>query len=90
MVYGAASRHKTYIHSEQLVDEGYNLLSFNLAYFIRDRFTDWQTALGGVIGLVASGELKVEVAHQYQLAEAVAAHTAIEARQTIGKVVLIP
>lgn len=43
-----------------------------------------------VLGWVGSGDLKVHVCAEYPLAEAGAAQTALEARETIGKVLLIP
>ena len=90
VVFGAASGQKGRIHSEHFVDQEQHLLSFNLAYFIRDQMADWQAALGAIIGQVASGQLQIQVDHQFPLAEASQAHQAIEARMTSGKVVLIP
>ncbi|MDR0432358.1 MAG: quinone oxidoreductase [Bifidobacteriaceae bacterium] len=43
-----------------------------------------------VFGEVSRGELKVRIAHSFPLAEAAAAHTALESRTTMGKVLLIP
>ncbi len=39
---------------------------------------------------VESGKLEVHIDHQYPVAEAAAAHTALEARETTGKVLLRP
>ncbi len=90
VVYGAASGQPGHHHSEGFVDEGHNLLSFNLAYFIRDRMADWQASLGAVIGLLAEGQLEVEVRHRYALKDVVQAHRDLETRKTTGKVVLLP
>jgi NADPH:quinone reductase len=43
-----------------------------------------------VLGAVASGELEVRIGKTFALAEAPAAHRALEGRQTTGKVLLIP
>ena len=43
-----------------------------------------------VLNWVASGELSVRVGARYSLAEAGAAHTALQSRQTTGKVLLLP
>lgn len=90
VVYGQASGEKGYIHSEHFVDAGLRLLGFNLAHVIGARMEAWQQALGAVIGLLAEGRIQVGLAHSFPLAEAAAAHRAIEARQTTGKVVLLP
>jgi NADPH2:quinone reductase len=43
-----------------------------------------------VLGWVADGTLTVHIDREYPLAEAAAAQRALEARQTTGKVLLIP
>ncbi|HTR02893.1 MAG TPA: quinone oxidoreductase [Thermoanaerobaculia bacterium] len=45
---------------------------------------------GEVLGWIAAGRLKLRVDREFPLAEAGAAHRALEARQTTGKVLLIP
>jgi NADPH2:quinone reductase len=45
---------------------------------------------GAVLNDVASGRLKLRIAHVYQLADAASAHRDLEARRTTGKVLLIP
>jgi NADPH2:quinone reductase len=39
---------------------------------------------------VAEGSLKLRIERRYPLAEAQAAHQALEGRQTTGKVLLVP
>lgn len=46
--------------------------------------------LGDVFGWVAEGKIDVRIAAEYPLAEAGEAHRALEARETTGKVLLIP
>ena len=43
-----------------------------------------------VLSMIASGKLKLRVAHKYPLAEAQQAHRDLEGRKTTGKVLLIP
>ena len=43
-----------------------------------------------LLGWVADGSLKVRVGAEYPLADAAAAHRALEGRETTGKVLLIP
>ena len=45
---------------------------------------------GDVLGWVASGKVKPRIERAYPLAEAAAAHRALEGRQTAGKLLLIP
>jgi len=65
-------------------------LSFNLAHQIQQHPQRWQAALGAVIGQAAQGSLRIPVTHTFSLADAAEAHRAVEARQTTGKVVLLP
>ncbi len=43
-----------------------------------------------VLGWMAGGDLEVRIPHTWALAEAADAHVALEARQTTGKILLIP
>jgi NADPH2:quinone reductase len=45
---------------------------------------------GAVLGMVASGQLKLRSQHTYPLAEAQRAHRDLEGRKTTGKLLLIP
>jgi len=45
---------------------------------------------GEVLHWVASGELSVRIGARYALADAAQAHTALQSRQTTGKVLLVP
>ena len=61
--------------------------SAGLAWYTRSRAELMQRA-GELVGLVASGALKVPVRQQWPLAEAAAAHRALEKRATTGMTVL--
>jgi NADPH:quinone reductase len=43
-----------------------------------------------VFGWVADGSLEVRIGREFPLADAAAAHTELEGRRTMGKVLLIP
>jgi NADPH2:quinone reductase len=43
-----------------------------------------------LFAMVASGQIKIEINHEYPLREAAAAHRDVEARKTTGSVVLMP
>jgi len=49
---------------------------------------DWRA--GEVLGMIAKGELKLQINHCYPLAEAEQAHRDLEGRKTTGKLLLIP
>ncbi len=46
--------------------------------------------IGALIEHVAAGELQVEIARTFPLAEAAAAHSFIESREAFGRVVMTP
>ncbi len=60
-----------------------------MAHYIltRDALLD---RAGEVLDWVVSGELSVRIGARYPLADAAAAHTALQSRQTTGKVLLVP
>ena len=43
-----------------------------------------------LLGWVERGELNVRIGAEFPLADAAAAHTALAARKTTGKVILVP
>jgi NADPH2:quinone reductase len=90
VVYGSASATPGLMDSEHLVNQGQSLLSFNLAHQIQQHPQRWQAALGAVIGQAAQSSLRIPVTHTFSLADAASAHRSVEARQTSGKVVLLP
>ncbi len=45
---------------------------------------------GAVFSMIASGKLKLRIAHTYPLAEAQQAHRDLEGRKTTGKLLLLP
>jgi len=45
---------------------------------------------GALLGMIAEGKLKVRIQHAYPMKEAAQAHRDLEARKTMGKLLLIP
>jgi len=88
IVYGCAGGVQGSVHPEYFVDENLRQSGFNLAFFVQHQTPLWQEALGTVIGLLAQGLLKIESPQSYALADAAEAHRQIEARASMGKVVL--
>ena len=89
-VYGCASGVQGNVHPEYFVDENISQSGFNLAFYITTKMQVWQEALGTIIGLIAQGQLKIDTPKTFALKDVAEAHRQIEARQTTGKVVLIP
>jgi len=52
--------------------------------------TEFVETANDLLGMVASGKLRIDVSHTYPLREAAQAHRDVEARRTTGSVVLIP
>src|ERR1022692_580555 len=92
VIYGSQQGEQGGISGEQLVSllfssqtiRGYTL------YEVLSEPSAISAALQEIFGWLASGRLDVEVKDRFPLAKAKEAHEAIEARKTIGKVVLEP
>lgn len=92
VIYGSQQGEQGGISGEQLVSllfssqtiRGYTL------YEVLSEPSAISAALQEIFGWLASGRLHVEVKDRFPLAKAKEAHEAIEARKTIGKVVLEP
>jgi len=54
------------------------------------RREDLEAGAAAVFGMVRSGRLKVEISRTWPLAEAAEAHRALQARETVGSVLLTP
>jgi len=61
----------------------------SLFQYVADR-ASLEKRAGEVLGWVADGSLKLRIGRTFPLAEAAAAHRALEGRKTTGKVLLIP
>ncbi|HEY1434670.1 MAG TPA: quinone oxidoreductase, partial [Thermoanaerobaculia bacterium] len=60
-----------------------------LVHYIASR-ADLLARAGDVLAWVRDGRLKLRLEHDFPLAEAAAAHAALEGRKTTGKILLIP
>jgi len=61
----------------------------SLTHYTADR-AELELRAGAVLDAVAAGRLRVRVGARFPLAEAPAAHRALEGRATTGKVLLLP
>jgi NADPH2:quinone reductase len=61
----------------------------SLAHYTRDR-AELELRAGEVLRAIEKGELKIRIGAEFPLADAAAAHRALEGRETTGKVLLIP
>jgi NADPH2:quinone reductase len=61
----------------------------SLAHYTADR-AELELRAGAVLGSVAAGDLTLRIGGEYPLTEAAEAHRALEARQTTGKLLLLP
>ena len=89
IVYGCASGVQGTVDPEYFVDHNLRQSGFNLAHYLQHHNPVWQRALGDVMGVLASGRLRVRAAQTYPLERAAEAHRQLEARETTGKVVLL-
>lgn len=96
IVYGSASGESLRVGPETVQSLFYNpspnqsVVSFNLGLWFGLRPDAAVSALKTLIGLVASGEVKVPVGHILPLRQAAEAHRMLEERRTTGKIVLKP
>ncbi len=61
----------------------------SLAHFVATR-AELEERAGAVLGAIAAGKLSVRIGARFPLAQAEAAHRALEGRETTGKLLLIP
>jgi len=90
VVYGQASGPVAPIDTGLLSDKGCLYLTrVNLGTYTATR-QELEARSGDIFNWVSSGQLKVHVCGEYPLAEAAKAQAALEHRETIGKVLLVP
>jgi NADPH:quinone reductase len=88
VVYGSRPGNQRPLPSEALwplIEKNITLRGFNL----EGSAPHFARALAQIFDWTASGRLRVET-HEYPLAQAAAAHAQLEARETVGKLLLIP
>ncbi len=89
VTFGAASGQRSVIDPEKLTERCYTVTGF-YSVFASTRPELVAPALKELLQYVLAGQLKVQIHHRFPLEEAAEAHRQMEARQTTGKIVLIP
>jgi NADPH2:quinone reductase len=90
VVYGAASGTPGRPPTDKLLFGNRRAIGYHLGRGMALAPERVLSAVGPLTEGLASGDLAVQVGHTFALADAAAAHEAIEARETTGKVVLVP
>jgi NADPH2:quinone reductase len=90
VTYGAASGEPGEVETTRLLFENKSVEGFHLGNALQRDPQRILQAVPELQQLLAEGELEVVVGERFDLAEAAAAHEAIESRETVGKVVLEP
>lgn len=89
VVFGAASNQIPSINPMQLMYKNHVVAGYWLVNTI-SRPAMFAEGLQELLGWIQEGKLKLIVEHTYPLSEAAKAHTEMEGRQTVGKLVLLP
>ena len=90
VLFGASSGPVAPIDPIKLLQKGSLFLTRpSLAHYVASR-EELERRATDVLGLVASGKLKLRIEHVYKLQDAQQAHRDLEARKTTGKILLIP
>jgi NADPH2:quinone reductase len=87
---GVAGRGGSSIEAQQLWAQNNTLRGVFLGGAMLTEYPRVHAMIGDLLGRVANGELHVEIARTFPLAEAAAAHAYIESRQAFGRVVMTP
>jgi NADPH2:quinone reductase len=88
--FGAASGEPGRPSTERLLFANQRVIGYHLGRAMDERPGRVLEALPKLTGLLEAGEYRPVVGHEFDLADAAAAHRAIEGRETSGKVVLRP
>jgi NADPH2:quinone reductase len=90
VLFGASSGAVAPVDPIKLLQKGSLFLTRpSLAHYIADR-DELERRSADVLGLVASGKLKLRIEHVYKLQDAQQAHRDLEGRKTSGKLLLVP
>ena len=87
---GVAGRAGSGVEARELWAQNNTLRGVFLGGALLAEYPRVHAMIGDMIERVASGELRVEIARTFPLAEAAAAHAYIESRQAFGRVVMTP
>ncbi len=89
VIFGVASQETPTLNPTQLMYRNHSVIGYWLVNTM-SRPKLFAQAMNELVGWVNEGKLKAIVEHTFPLSETAAAHTMLEGRQTIGKVVLLP
>ena len=87
---GVAGRAGSGVEAKDLCDQNNTLRGVYLGGAMLAELPRVHAMISDLFERVASGELRVEIARSFPLAEAAAAHAFIESRQAFGRVVMTP
>jgi NADPH2:quinone reductase len=87
---GVAGRGGSNVEAQQLWAQNNTLRGVFLGGALLSEYPRVHAMIGDLLGRVAGGEIHVEIARTFPLAEAAAAHAYIESRQAFGRVVMTP
>jgi NADPH2:quinone reductase len=87
---GVAGRSGSGIEAKDLWDRNNTLRGVYLGGAMLAELPRVHAMIADLFERVASGELRVEIARTFPLADAAAAHAFIESRQAFGRVVMTP
>ncbi len=90
VVFGNAARHPNQVETNYLLQTSKSVIGFWLVPFIVQKRDLLASAIGELLGAVASGDLEVVIGGVYPLSDAAKAHNDIAERKTIGKLLLDP
>jgi NADPH2:quinone reductase len=90
VLFGNAARHPNELAMNYLLQTSKSVLGFWLIALIAQRRDLIQSMTADLLGAVASGELEVVIGNTYPLGEAARAHTDLQERRSIGKLLLDP
>jgi NADPH:quinone reductase len=89
VVFGIASREQREVSTARLLRGSKGVIGFWLAHLLM-RPQEVAPMIGELFGLVAGGEIEVEIGGVYPLSDAARAHEDLIARRTTGKLLLDP
>jgi NADPH2:quinone reductase len=87
---GVAARAGSAIEARSLWARNNTLRGVLLASALLSEYDRIHPMIGGLLERVASGELHVEIARSFPLADAAAAHQYAESREAVGRVIITP
>ncbi len=90
VVYGAASGSPGHPDTGTLLFNNQRVIGYHLGEGMRQKPMRVMGAVPSLTGMLEEGTVEVQVGHTFPLEEAADAQRAIEARETSGKVVLVP